>query len=63
MKQLSINALPFNAYQLTIVEKKASLSILTKIKNEKNDPTTSIQKNKTSNDPNNWDVNWFGNYE
>ncbi len=63
MKQLSIQALPFNAYPLTIVEKKAELSILAKIKNEKNEPTTSIQKNKTSNDHNNWDVNWFGNYE
>ena len=64
MKNSSTAAIQFSGYPLTIADsKKMRPPGLVAIKKEVNQLTTSIQKNKITNDPRNWDENWFNGYE
>ncbi|HWJ92891.1 MAG TPA: hypothetical protein VNR87_17370 [Flavisolibacter sp.] len=65
MKDHSQTAIQFSGYPLTLVEpsqKKWEVK-LSVIKPVVYGPTTLIQQNKISNDPQNWDEDWFGGYE
>ena len=66
MKVHSQSAIQFSGYPLSTADKKSSPAQelkLTVVKSEQTDQTTSIQKNKITNDPKNWDLDWFGSYE
>jgi hypothetical protein len=65
MKAQPEATIQFSGYPLSIVEKKPKLvkSELTVIKSVFSLPTTSIQENSITNDPRNWDVDWFNGYE
>ena len=66
MKVQSQAAIQFSGYPLSTADKKhrpAQELKLTVVKPERTDQTTSIQKNKITNDPKNWDLDWFGSYE
>jgi hypothetical protein len=65
MKDQSGAAIQFSGYPLSIAELKQKpwQSTLIAIKTVSNHYTTSIQQSKISNDPKNWDVNWFNGYE
>ena len=66
MKVQSQAAIQFSGYPLSTADNKPRLAQelkLTVVKSEQTDQTTSIQKNKITNDPKNWDLDWFGSYE
>ncbi|MFL5740477.1 MAG: hypothetical protein ACJ75B_09700 [Flavisolibacter sp.] len=65
MKDQSQAAIQFSGYPLMMVEPKLKTrqTGLTVVKPKPDQTTTSIQKNEISNDPRNWDVDWFGDYE
>jgi len=65
MKDQSQAAIQYSGYPLSVADlhkkpKKESGMTVVKIAN---DQTTSVQKNVITNDPKNWDENWFNNYE
>lgn len=65
MKNYSGTVIQFSGYPLTIAEtaklkKKSHLKV---VRPDINQGTTAIQKNKITNDPGNWDDNWFNGYE
>ena len=55
----------FSGYPLRIVEKKQQpvKAEWLHLKIAATHPTTFIQQNPISNDPKNWDLNWFNGYE
>jgi hypothetical protein len=65
MKDHSQVAIQYSGYPLSIADlqqkpkKKGELAVL----KAANDQTTSVQENKITNDPGNWDMTWFNNYE
>ena len=66
MKQRSQSAIQYSGYPLSVIEKKQAViktSVVQMPRSQGLAPTTFIQKNQISNDPRNWDVNWFGSYE
>lgn len=64
MKNHSGAAIQFSGYPLTVAEpKKTKETHLRLIRREPNPETTSIQQNRITNDPKNWDLNWFNGYE
>ena len=66
MKDRSQSAIQYSGYPLSVIEKKqdAIKSPVVQIPRSQGlAQTTFIQKNQISNDPRNWDVNWFGSYE
>ena len=64
MKDRSQLAIQYSGYPLSVAElkQKPSKPGMTVVKSV-DDQTTSVQKNRITNDPVNWDVNWFNNYE
>jgi len=58
-------AIQYSGYPLSIADltekskKKGEMAVV----KTANDQTTSVQENKISNDPKNWDFTWFNNYE
>ena len=64
MKHSSTAIMQFSGYPLRIAEpKKPKVSNVIPIKKKVDQPTTAIQGNNLSNDPKNWDENWFNGYE
>jgi hypothetical protein len=64
MKAQSEATIQFSGYPLHIVDKKhPAVTGLMVIKPSAFHQTTFIQKSPISNDPRNWDVNWFNSYE
>jgi hypothetical protein len=68
MKDLSQAAIQFSGYPLSIADlkPKSRQAKLTAIKSMVNHPRTSFQifpESRITNDPKNWDVNWFNGYE
>jgi hypothetical protein len=64
MKDHSQTAIQFSGYPLTIVEPKKKVTVkFWVIKPVVYVPTILIQQNTISNDPKNWDDDWFGGYE
>jgi hypothetical protein len=65
MKDQSRAAIQFSGYPLTIAEpnKKSKENPGLAVVKTANDQTTSVQKSTITNDPKNWDLNWFNNYE
>jgi hypothetical protein len=61
MKDQAQAAMQSSGYPLTIVEPPKTKTFLPVLPADAQ--TTSIQKNQISNDPGNWDVNWFNGYE
>jgi len=58
-------AIQYSGYPLSIADfkqkpkKKGEMAVV----KTANDQTTSVQENIISNDPKNWDLTWFNNYE
>jgi len=64
MKDHSQAAIQFSGYPLNIVEPKKKTTVkLWVIKPVVYVLTILIQQNTISNDPHNWDEDWFGGYE
>ena len=64
MKNSSTAIMQFSGYPLTIAEpKKPRVSNVIPIKKKVYQPITSLTGNSISNDPKNWDENWFNGYE
>ena len=66
MKDHSQAAIQFSGYPLSIADRKQKLkqqAELIALKPKVNNQTTFIQKNKITNDPKNWDLDWFTGYE
>jgi len=66
MKDQSQAAIQFSGYPLSVVEPKKKTKddpTLSLVQLKQDQQTTSIQKNKISNDPQNWDLFWFNGYE
>ncbi|MGZ8543973.1 MAG: hypothetical protein ACXWV0_01695 [Flavisolibacter sp.] len=66
MKDRSQSAIQYSGYPLAVIEKKQAViktSVVVLSRPSGHAQTTFIQKNQISNDPRNWDVNWFGSYE
>ena len=65
MKDQSGVAIQFSGYPLRVVDlpRKNTKTKLTVIRPEVIQQTTLIQKNRITNDPANWDENWFQGYE
>ena len=66
MKDLTRAAIQYSGYPLSIAEPKTKTEKKTGlyvIKPEVYRITTFIQKNRITNDPHNWDVDWFSGYE
>ena len=64
MKAQQENTIQFSGYPLRIVEtnpkiKKAELTVVKSLM----DFQISPQKNSITNDPKNWDIDWFNSYE
>ena len=65
MKDQSGAAIPiqYSGYPLSVADlTKQQKSALTIVKTL-NQETTFVQENEITNDPVNWDLNWFSNYE
>ena len=65
MKDQSRAAIPiqYSGYPLSVADlKKQQISPLTLVKTI-NQETTFVQENEITNDPGNWDLTWFNNYE
>ena len=65
MKNRSQYALLFSGYPLSVADKKKEKDppVFKLALNTNTSQTTFIQSNKITNDPRQWDVNWFGSYE
>ena len=65
MKDRSQLAIQYSGYPLSVAEikQKPSLKPGMSVVKPLDDHTTSVQKNRITNDPVNWDENWFSNYE
>jgi hypothetical protein len=65
MKDQSGVAIQYSGYPLKIADlkQKPRQTNLKVIRPQIDHPTTSIQQNKISNDPQNWDLDWFQDYE
>ena len=65
MKAQSETTIQFSGYPLHVVDKKQApfKAELMLVKLSGFHQTTFIQKSPITNDPRNWDVNWFNGYE
>lgn len=63
MKAQSEATIQFSGYPLSIVEKKSTLKPELVIVKSINNQQTSLNNNAITNDPKNWDVDWFNGYE
>ena len=66
MKDQSQAAIPiqYSGYPLSIADlKKQQQQTNLAVVKTANQQTTFVQENEITNDPNNWDLTWFNNYE
>jgi hypothetical protein len=66
MKSQSEATIQFSGYPLNVVEKKQKFQrteLIVIRSSVFNQTTISIQRNPLSNDPGNWDLDWFNGYE
>ncbi len=66
MKDRSQSAIQYSGYPLSVIENKTPVikpAVVRMPVTQTHTQTTFIQKNQISNDPINWDLNWFGCYE
>ena len=63
MKAQSEATIRFSGYPLTVVEKKQKNARAELIVIGSSAYLISFTKNRVTNDPGNWDIGWFANYE
>lgn len=65
MKDHSGAAIPiqYSGYPLSVADLKPLHTSKLSIVKTVNQETTFVQENEITNDPDNWDQNWFNNYE